>query len=138
MERKTATASPEWEVLLRPGPAYTRLAHMPPSGCWVFWRRPLVFTLIIGCTISLLTARSLALRLVLSVAATWTFAPLLEIASLAAVWRWRRCPLPLASSVDLFFIGNAPWALWLIASGVFWASFPQLISSPLTTYIWLS
>ena len=132
-----ATASPEWEVLWHPTAAFSRLAQAPLNGRWVCWRRPLFFALVIGCTVSLLTARSLGLRLVLSATATWTFVPLLEIASLAAVWRWQRCPLPLAATIDLFFVGNAPWTLWLIASGVFWASSPQLISSPTAAYTWL-
>jgi hypothetical protein len=128
--------SPEWQVLLRPGVSYAGLAELPRRGMWLFWRRPLLLTLILGCAISLMTARRLELRLVLSAGLTWTFVSLLEIGSLALVWRWHRPPMALARTVDLFFTGNVPWSLWLIGSGLFWATFPELAPSRLTAYGW--
>jgi hypothetical protein len=83
-----------------------------------------------------MAAGSLELRLVLSAGATWSFVPLLEMASLALVWRWHRPTVALPRSVDLFFTGNAPWSLWLIGSGLFWAAFPELAPSAPAAYCW--
>jgi len=112
------------------------LADLPARTNWLFWRRPLLVTLLLGCAISLMTAGSLELRLVVSAGLTWTFVPLLEITSLALVWSWHRPPVALARSVDLFFTGNAPWSLWLIGSGLFWATFPQLVPFRPVAYCW--
>jgi hypothetical protein len=125
--RKRA-GSPEVCVMLQPGTAYSRLAKMS-NGKGLLWKRPALVALILGCTVSFLTARSLTLRLVVSGAVTWSFVPLLEVASLAIVWKWHRPTLPLPTTVDVFFTGHGPWSLWLIGSGALWAGLPQLVPS---------
>jgi len=115
-------------VMLQPSLAYACLAKVS-SGKYLLWKRPGFVALILGCTVSFLTARCLTLRLVVSGAMTWSYVPLLEIASLAIVWKWHRPTLPLARTIDVFFAGHGPWSLWLISSAALWAGLPQLISS---------
>ena len=125
--RKRA-GSPEVCVMLQPRAAYPCLAKVSSGKC-LLWKRPALVALILGCTVSFLTARSLTLRLVVSSSVTWSYVPLLEIASLAIVWKWHRPTLPLPRTIDVFFTGHGPWSLWLISSGALWAGLPQLISS---------
>ena len=115
-------------VMLQPRAAYSYLAKESSGKC-LLWKRPAFVALILGCTVSFLTARSLTLRLVVSGAVTWSYVPLLEVASLAIVWKWHRPTLPLARTIDVFFAGHGPWSLWLISSAALWAGLPQLISS---------
>ncbi len=123
-------------VMLHPKAAYSHLFAQPTGrGAWVVLRRPLFVALVLGCTVSLLTLRSLSVRLVLSSMIAWAFVPLFEIAALAAVWalslaRHHSPPavvhaISLSAAIDLFFTGHAPWSLWLIGFGAFWSSVPH-------------
>lgn len=123
--------------MFRPKAAYAHLAAHPASGRWLPWRRPLLVALILGCTISLITSRSLTLRLAASGTVTWSFVPLLEIGSLAAIWRHRPRLISRSRAVDLFFTGHGPWSFWLIGFGAFWSSVSQSDFSTATEYFWL-
>ena len=113
-------------VMLNPTAAYSQMFAQPAGrASWTFWRRPLFLALVLGCMVSLLTLRSLSLRLVLSSMAAWAFVPLFEIGALMAVWRTKRATVSLPAAVDLFFTGHGPWSLWSIGLGAFGSWFPD-------------
>jgi hypothetical protein len=113
-------------VMVRPRAAFAALFARPGDRRgWSFLRRPAYVALVLGCTISLLTVRSLNARLVLSSMAAWAFVPLFEIASLRMVWRAPPATLHFRAAIDRFFTGHAAWSLWLIAFGACWSSVPD-------------
>jgi hypothetical protein len=107
------------------------------SGWWLLVRRPLLLAFVLGCTVSLITAGCLTLRLVVSAGITWGFVPLLQIASLSAIRKKRVGTTPLTSMVDLFFIGQGPWLCWLIAFGAYWSSVPAAAEFRTPTWLWI-
>jgi hypothetical protein len=80
------------------------------ANLWLALRRPLLVSAVLGCSISLMAAGRLTLRLALPSTIYWSFIPLLELAALAAVCRPLR-----AKTIDAFFQGHRAWLLWLIA-----------------------
>src|SRR5450432_2588253 len=118
--------SPDIWVMLNPRAAYPHLARLPGTGGWTFCRRPTLVALVFGCAISLMTSGRLTLRLALPAAIVWTFVPLLEMASLAAVWHIKRPAISLPRAIDLFFMGHAPWSLWLVGFAAIWAFVPTV------------
>jgi hypothetical protein len=118
--------SPDIWVMLHPGAAYANLARLPGSGGWILFRRPILVALVFGCVISLMTSGRLTLRLALPAAIVWSFVPLLEMASLAAVWHIKRPPISLPRAIDLFFMGHAPWSLWLVGFAAIRAFVPTV------------
>lgn len=81
---------------------------------WLGVKRPLFVAFVLGCTVSLLTARALTLRLVVPTMVYWSVVPLIEIAALAAVCRRDRRDMPILNLMDAFFKGSNPWLLWLV------------------------
>jgi len=133
------TLSAEVWAMLDPNAAFSDLSRLlERGGVWILLRRPMFLAFILGCTVSLVTAQSLTLRLVTSGTVTWSFVPLLEAAAVAAVWRPDRSTLSLPRAVDLFFTGHGPWLLWLVAFGAFWSSRPQPHLSRATEWCWLA
>lgn len=127
----------ELRAMLRPERTYTSLAgQLEPERLWLLARRPLQWFLVIGSFVSLTTSgRLLASHLLLSVLA-WSFSPLLQILWMRVVLRLFRRELPLARSVDLFFVGQGPWLcfLWLIAAAALftpegWTTLGALLGS---------
>jgi len=114
--------------MLRPRSTYSHpdLASVPGSRPWLLLRRPLLLALVLGSTVSLITEEKLSLPLVLSASFTWSFVPLLQIASLAAVRPRGRGVASLAHTVDWFFLGQGPWLCWLVAFAAFWSSVSSL------------
>jgi hypothetical protein len=97
------------------------------AGGWSWLARPLFTAFLLGCVVSLLASGSLTLARVVPASVTWSWVPLFEILSLAAVWRIGPRPIPFTRAVDLFCAGNAPWWLWLIAFAAFWSLLPARI-----------
>ena len=151
--------SAEVQVMLRPFAAYQRLASEPaPADGWGFLQRPLFQAFLLGAIASLGIARRLSLPLVLSAGIAWSFVPALQIASVLAVRRSvGHRSLPPGRSIDLYFMGQGPWLLWLLvlvavqgllpperaaaAMGpkgpLFWSFAVPLLWSPLLTYAFL-
>jgi hypothetical protein len=108
--------SPDASVMLRPMTAYRRLTeHSTMSGAAIALRRPLFAVFLLGCGISLLVSGRLTLRLIAGGAVAWSFVPILEVASFAAVHRAAHARTSFARDVDLFFAGRGPWTVWLLA-----------------------
>jgi len=128
--------SPEVRAMMHPDRVYSDAAQATTGEKWLLLRRPLLLALFLGCTISLLTSGRLTLRLVVSGAITWSFVPLLEMASLALVFGRRRIR-PFPQTVDLFFLGQGPWLCWLIAFGAFWAIDTAIGESLFWVWFWI-
>lgn len=91
-----------------------------------FWvRRPLFTAWLLGCTVSLLACGSLTPGRVAESTLTWSWAPLLQIASFGVMWKAGPRSMPFRKAVDLFFAGNVGWWLLLVifAGGHSLASF---------------
>jgi hypothetical protein len=124
--------SAEAAILLRPAEAYRRLAHdgsIRPRANAI--KRLLFSALLLGCTISLIVSGRLTLRLVVGGALAWSFVPLVQTASFAAVHRAFRAATTFSRDLDLFFAGSAPWSIWLIGLGAL-----ATVSSPLQIVGW--
>jgi hypothetical protein len=110
--------SPEILALLDPAAAFRELDAEPAAGVWTLLRRPLLLALLFGCTVSLWASGRLTQRLVVDGMVSFAFVPVFEILSLAVVYRRGPRRVPFARAVDGFFVGNAPWLLWLLAFSV--------------------
>jgi hypothetical protein len=110
--------------MLRPGSAWRRLAKEPGTEHWL--ARPLFVAFVLGCSVSVMTSGRLTLRLLLPAMLYATFVPMLQIAALA-VCRGR---LPFRKAVGLFFVGHAPWSLWVIGSAALWGLLPTTAMYP--------
>lgn len=97
----------------------------------LFLRRPLFVALVFGCTISLMDAGRLTLRLALPAAIWWTWVPLLEILSLYAASPTAR-RMPWRPTIDAYFRSHTLWLVWLIAFSAYWAFLPAE-----TAFAWL-
>jgi hypothetical protein len=115
--------SAEAAVLFSPSSTFARVLKAP-TGHWL--ARPLLVLLIYGCGVSVMAAGRLTARLLLPAMVYATFVPLLQMASIAVTCRgapgFRR-------AVDLFFVGHAPWSLWVLGTAAMWGLFP-----PVTAY----
>ena len=108
--------SDETRVLVRPEREYRALAAADvPASPWLFVRRPAALALLAGAFVSLTAASHLVPAIVLDGALSWAFLPALQAVFVAAiVWYLTPRGVPLARAVDLFFVGSAPFALWLL------------------------
>jgi hypothetical protein len=119
-------------LTLHPAAAYRQLAQQRlDSNTWLALRRPLLVAFVLGCTMSLITSGRLTLRLVGVASVYWSFVPLFEIASLAAVCRREPRTISFSRTIDLFFMDHGPWLLWLVGFAAVWAFIPaiQIFSS---------
>lgn len=109
--------SPEVQVLRRPFAGYRTLAsERSPQGLRLLLRRPVFQALFLGGIVSLSTSERFTLRLILGGAVAWAFVPALQVASIAVIVRLLgRGAVPLSRAVDLYFVGQCPWLLWLLA-----------------------
>ena len=109
-----------------PSRTYAEALQRPPRGRWVArggvgltLRRPALVALILGTGSSFASTGHLTLGLLLSGFTCWSFVPLLQIATAAAMMRSRSTSssaLPLGRRLDLWFMGHAPWSLWIFAA----------------------
>jgi hypothetical protein len=114
--------SPEARVLLAPSAAFRTLAAEPSSGgAWASLRRPLLLLLVMGCTVSLQASGRLSARLVADGMIAFAFVPIFELLALLIVYRRAPRRVTLAQAIDVFFVANAPWLVWLTLMNV-WRS----------------
>lgn len=141
--QRSQEAAPQWAcspdlwVMLNPVAGYRLLAtQFFGGGAWLIFKRPLLVAFVLGCTMSLITAASLTLRLVGPATIYWSFVPLAETGALTAVcWSGRRM-VSFPRAIDLFFMGHGPCSLWLIGLSVIWSFFPPARAFSLTR-VWL-
>lgn len=124
--------SAEARVLVDPARVF-RDAARESQGRGTAWRRPVALLVAFGALVSVLASGRLSVRLILDGAVSFAFVVAIEIAALAIASRTglsgRRdsggpAPAPFAREIDVFFIGNAPWLLWMIAAGALFSVVP--------------
>lgn len=104
---------------------------------WVMVRRPLLLALFLGCTVSLQASGRLSARLIADGALSSAFIPAFEIAAFGLVYSRGPRPIPFFRAADLFFVGNTPWLLWLIAFDVLRCfQAPVQATAPPPTLFW--
>jgi hypothetical protein len=109
-------------LALAPFATYRQLVAEQPRGSWLrTLERLALVALIVGGSITVSSARTVPLDLVLAQLLAWSFVPLLQLLAaiaLCAIARTRS--VTLARSLELLFIGHLPWSLWTLAmTGVF-------------------
>ena len=113
--------SDELAVLLQPRLTYRRLVKESGGNAC---KRPLLFMLLAGCSMSMAASGRVTLRLALPITLYACLIPLIEIAALRLLLGRK-----IGRAVDLFFMGHAAWSLWLIALGGIFA-----LSDPITAF----
>lgn len=105
-------------------PAHTR------SGVWVALRRPLFVALLMGVTIAMSATHTVAAPVVVSVTICWAVAVVIQlVTALIVVGPSSRRAVPLSRALDLFFLGHAPWSLWLLVVGGMATWTPDLVNT---------
>jgi hypothetical protein len=115
MRRGARRWSAEARVLFNPASLFRELAEDERRGVWVLVRRPLLLAFVFGCAVSLQASGRFTARLIADGAISFAFVPVFEVIALAAVYRRQPHRIGFARAVDLCFVANAPWLLWLIA-----------------------
>ncbi len=113
----TVALSPEIQVMLSPAAAYRRCAtRAGGGGLWVAARRPLFVALLQGVAIAMMATNTVAAPTVASVTLCWSAAVLVQLlAGTALILSAPRRAVSFTRAVDLFYLGHAPWSLWLLA-----------------------
>ena len=109
--------SPEIRVLIRPFSTFRQLASTSSEHPWLLVRRPALWLLALGVFVSLTTAGRLVWFHLLGAAFAWSFVPALQIFWLWWVVRIWAPGQSWPKAVDLFFVSQAPWLVFLTAMG---------------------
>lgn len=118
--------SPDIWVMFAPTSAYRCLAGArgERTGRGALARAVFV-AFAIGCMVSLVTVRSLALRLVADGTLNGLMLVVVQVAALAAVC-WRKREASFAWTVECFVMGFGPWLLWMVLFSGLWAAVPPI------------
>ena len=109
--------STDLHVMAAPARAYAEAVRCPASGRWLPVRRPALVALVLGAGSAFSSTGHLTLGLLLSGFACWSFVPLLQMATAAAIMRSpSSSTLSAARRLDLWFMGHAPWSLWIFGA----------------------
>lgn len=110
--------SDEVRVMMEPLATYRRLAaEAPPPAptLRVLLRRPALAALVIGGAVALTATGGATARALATTTICWSFVPGLQLIVAAALIALVRRPgLRLTSALDLFFVGQGPWLLWVL------------------------
>jgi hypothetical protein len=108
--------SDEVRVMLDPLSAYRRLAAAPPPpSLRVLVRRPALAALVIGGAVALTSTGGATARALVTTTISWSFVPVVQLCVAAVLIALTRRPgLRLISALDLFFVGQGPWLLWML------------------------
>lgn len=118
--------SPEIAVMLQPSAAYRRMAQEYPAlRAARALRRPAIVALVAGGAISIGATGRATAPLVLSTTLCWSFALAWQLLAAAAVAGAPRTRLTFPQRLDLFFVGHAPWSLWLLGAAAWSRLFPD-------------
>jgi hypothetical protein len=109
--------SPELRAMLAPAATFTAAmeASSAPTSWWIPFARPALFAFIVGAVTSICSTGRVTWSLVLGGTICWSFAPALQAVVASVVLSTaRHPPASLANQINWFFIGQGPWALWLL------------------------
>jgi hypothetical protein len=113
-------------VMSAPSRAYRRLASGHRASLAGALKRPLLVAIILGTCVCIYAIHRVTLGLALSAVLTWSFAVVVQIfAAAAIVASSTRRTVSVPAAVDLFFMGHAPWSLWLLAVAAWAAWLPH-------------
>lgn len=120
--------------MLAPRRAYAAYAPAHARrGIWIALRRPLFVALLLGVTIAMTATHTVAAPVVVSLTICWSAAVLIQLATaLVVVGPRSRRSMPLSRALDLFFLGHAPWSLWLLAVGAMATWMPERMDALIT------
>lgn len=113
---KRSLWSDEVLVMLRPTRIYSeRASHINEYALSSLFQKWLFVSLVIGAFVSLTASGRLTALLLLDGALFWSFIPLLQMLAMAIViWTFARSRMRTSKALDLFFVGQGPWLLWLL------------------------
>ena len=114
--------SPELKVLRSPSAAFQELAAASESGAWTLVRRPLLIMFAMGLLLSLGSSTRISARTVVDGMISFLFVPIFEMVAVGIVYLRSDRRVPFTRAVDLFFISNAPWLLWILGFCVWQAA----------------
>lgn len=129
--------SAEARVLFDPAAVFRELTDDRRPGLRVLVRRPLFLAFVFGCVVSMEASGRFTARLVADGMISFAFVPFVEAVALAVVFRRHAHVIPFARAVDMYFVANAPWLLWLIALSTLRAfQSPIQATAPSPLLIW--
>jgi hypothetical protein len=109
--------STEIRLALAPAATYRRLVESRADTTWRAALAPLLLSLVlIGSFAAILATRRVTFGLVVTTTASWSFALLLQAgAASVLIASSRRRSVSVRRGLELFFLGHAPWSLWMLA-----------------------
>jgi len=114
MRRTASRWSAEARVIVDPARVFRELIDDRRPGPWVLLRRPLLLAFAFGCIVSMEDSGRFSVRLIADGMISFAFVPILEALALGVVFRRHPHLIPFARAVDMYFVANAPWLLWLV------------------------
>jgi hypothetical protein len=115
----------EFRVLRAPAATLDALAASADRGAWTLVRRPLLLTLAMGLTLSIASSTRVSARVVADGMISFAFLPIAEALAVGVVYLRGDRHLPLTRVVDMFFVTNSPWLLWILGLCAWLAAVPQ-------------
>ena len=108
--------SPDLQVMRSPAAAYALALDRPCAGAWRVVSRAALTALVMGTASAFAATGHVTLQLLVSGVVCWAFVPFLQIATAAVILRPNGTrSLPLNRRLELWFMGHAPWSLWIVA-----------------------
>ena len=103
-------------LALAPLATYRQLIAEPVRGSWVrALERPALVAVIIGTAVTVSSARAVPLGLVLMAILCWSFVPIVQwVIGAIVIARARGRPMSMPRCMELLFIGQLPWSLWVL------------------------
>ena len=104
------------QVALAPRDTYRRLIAEPIRGSWLrALERPALVAVIVGTAVTLASARRVSIGLVLTGIVCWSFVPIVQfVIGAFVIGRAHGRPMSLPRCLELLFIGQLPWSLWML------------------------
>ena len=138
--------SDELHVMAAPRRAYAEALGQPARGSWLAVRRPALVALVLGTATGFSATGHATIGLLVSGFVCWSFVPLLQMATAAAIMRSAASrSIPLGRRLDLWFMGHAPWSLWIVTAACILAAAPggwrvelPIVVSAVIPIVWTS
>ncbi len=109
--------SPDLRLMCSPSSVYRTLA---PQAAGTTPRtalaRPLLVAVVIGCAMAISATGRITTGLAVSCILCWSFVPALQMLTGSRMLTPHTGGLGTAARMDLWFMGHAPWSLWMLAA----------------------
>jgi hypothetical protein len=138
--------SDDLHVMAAPRRAYAEALRQPARGSWRAVRRPALVALFLGTGSAFSATGHVTIGLLVSGFVCWSFVPLLQMATAAAIMRSAATrSMPFGRRLDLWFMGHAPWSLWIVTAACILANAPgrwrvelPIVVSAVIPIVWTS